>query len=194
LDLGHRYFAQFVFAHGIPLEVQRRIDGIRAALADRGFTSADHLTLYPMDNAWNDPHIAPHTLTEPQQANLMSTSEQEFVDFLRAQRRVTAIFGINDACVLHAWRALHLSGYHIPEDYSLIGYDDTDPMLNADKENLLSSVQIPLQEIGKEAAHLCVRLVKNPALHRPSLTLPSTFIPRASIGPACSFLDGKHRQ
>jgi DNA-binding LacI/PurR family transcriptional regulator len=46
-----------------------------------------------------------------------------------------------------------------PEDISLLGYDDTDPMPDHMGRNMLTTVTIPLVERGRIGAEKIIRLV-----------------------------------
>lgn len=186
LDLGHRHFLHLSFPSGIPGEVQLRLDGIGQALQERGLSPADHICCYQMTRNWNNPSTAPHSISGPPTPDFMDEHDRAFIGFLRQHLDITAILGVNDATALHAWHALHLAGFRVPDDYSLVGCDDTDPMLNASRENLLTTLRMPLQEIGLEAAHLIVRLISTPVSPPPALMLPTELILRASTGPARS--------
>jgi LacI family transcriptional regulator len=143
-----------------------------------------HLLTYPQVGPWNNPKTAPHTVAALADPEPDAAAAEAFLAFLRRHPQITAIFGVNDANALHAWRALHHAGYRVPADYSLVGFDDTDPLRDEAGPNLLASIRVPLAEIGQAAAHLAVRLVHAPASTPATQILPVEFIPRASVGPA----------
>lgn len=76
---------------------------------------------------------------------------------LDSRRSFTAIFAANDECAYGAHLGLHRRGIRIPEDVSLVGFDDlpgsrflTPP---------LTTVRQPLQEIGRRAARSLLDLL-----------------------------------
>ncbi len=72
--------------------------------------------------------------------------------------RPTALFSMNDWMAIGAMRVLKEMGIRIGEEVALIGFDDID--LCAFVEPALSSVSIPLVEIGRRAAELVISLAK----------------------------------
>jgi LacI family transcriptional regulator len=72
--------------------------------------------------------------------------------------RPTAVFAANDLCADGALRALTEWGVRVPEDISLVGYDDT--WFAAMMRPPLSSVHMPIYEMGMAAAAMLVALVE----------------------------------
>ncbi len=70
---------------------------------------------------------------------------------------MTGILALNDACALNIWDTLQEVGVRIPEQISLIGFDDTDPYLGDGGRNLLTSVRLPLYDMGREAARIIMQ-------------------------------------
>lgn len=185
LALGHRYFCQCIFPieYGrLPGEIEARIEGIESALMEAQLPLEQHLIYFPYIWEWNDPATSPQMITDLNMPGELDEEQQVFIEFLHKHPEITAIFGVNDANALHAWRALSLAGYKVPEDYSLVGFDDTDTLFDDKHQNQLSSIHVPLRQIGTEAAHLVVRHVVNPDLPPTTVMLPIEFIPRKSIG------------
>jgi len=106
---------------------------------------------------------------------------------LAAHPQTTAILADNDAVALRAWAALHQAGLRVPDDLSIIGFDDTDPMPGPNGENVLASVTVPVEDLGARAADVLVDAVENEAAADIHCTLPTRFVPRASLGPARDF-------
>jgi DNA-binding LacI/PurR family transcriptional regulator len=183
LELGHRYFLHFKYPYENSFEVKARMNGICAALQEWRLPVETHLITFPHVWLWNAPATAPHSIEELSGTLPNDAEAEEFIAFLRKNPQITAIFGVNDANALHAWRALHHAGYRVPDDYSLVGFDDTDSLLGETRHNLLSSIRVPLLDIGCEAAHMAVRLVQSQVSEPTTQIMPVEFIPRASIGP-----------
>lgn len=102
---------------------------------------------------------------------------------LGAQPSPTAIFASNDemaAGVMHAARELGLS---VPQDLSLIGFDDSPTAAHVWPP--LSTVRWPIVDMGKIAARKLVSAYLPDAGDPADLptTLPSTFIARQSVAP-----------
>lgn len=68
--------------------------------------------------------------------------------------RFTAILAANDATAAGALQALRDGGRRVPEDVSVVGYDDVP--VAAETVPALTTVHIPLQEMGRAAVRLAV--------------------------------------
>ena len=68
----------------------------------------------------------------------------------------TAVFGANDTVAVGAMQALREAGLRIPQDVSVVGYDDIP--LAADVTPALTTVNLPLEQMGREAVRLAVAL------------------------------------
>ncbi len=75
---------------------------------------------------------------------------------LRAERKVTAIFAANDVMAFGAARAIYESGLRIPEDLSLIGFDNLE--LSSVIHPPLTTIDQPKYALGKAAVEILLRL------------------------------------
>lgn len=93
----------------------------------------------------------------------------------------TAVFAANDVMALGALRALREHGLNVPEDVSVVGYDDiTIPSL----ELRLSTVHQPVYEIGRSAADQVAVALASPMSTPSSRTvLDVMFIQGATSAP-----------
>lgn len=80
---------------------------------------------------------------------------------LASGQRFSAIFAFNDISALGAMRALHTAGLRVPEDISVVGFDDID---HAGYQNPgLTTVRQPLRKMGAMAAETVLRRITNGA-------------------------------
>ncbi len=181
LDLGHRHLLQFV---GNPLRdlEARRLAGLRRALEARGLDPAAHLATYPLRLGWTRPETAVKSLAELAAAYPAATVDHDFIAYLRAHPEITALLASNDANALHAWYTLSRAGWRVPDDYSLIGHDDTEPMLDTYGENLLTTVRMPLVELGREGARLILRRIAADGDRDEHRVVPTELVVRRSTG------------
>ncbi|MFD9499407.1 substrate-binding domain-containing protein [Streptomyces sp. NPDC060035] len=95
---------------------------------------------------------------------------------------VTAVFASNDHMALGVLRALHEAGRRVPEDVSVIGYDDIPeaPYL----EPPLTTVHNDFAETGRRALHLLLRQLQGDVESDVRSLVPVELIVRASAGPA----------
>lgn len=94
---------------------------------------------------------------------------------------ITAICAVNDSMAIGAIRAARAAGKRVPDDLSVIGFDDivwaelNDPPL--------TTVRIPRQQIGKEAAHRILMLLHDPDLLASEIIVPVHLVERHSTAP-----------
>ncbi|MBV9169321.1 MAG: LacI family DNA-binding transcriptional regulator [Chloroflexi bacterium] len=74
--------------------------------------------------------------------------------------RPTAIFAANDNLAFRAMGVLHLAGARVPDDVALIGFDDI-PLAH-EMVPALTTVRIPLDEIGRRASRLVLEQLGKP--------------------------------
>ena len=67
-------------------------------------------------------------------------------------RDFTAVFALNDLIAGGARRALVEHGLRVPEDVSMVGFDDLPPSLDID----LTTVHLPHEEVGRTAVRLAL--------------------------------------
>lgn len=78
---------------------------------------------------------------------------------LSAEEPFTALFAFNDISAIGAIRALRGAGYRVPEDVSVVGFDDVDSA--AFHNPALTTVRQPLREMGRLAAETLLRRIAN---------------------------------
>lgn len=151
LDLGHRRF--------IAIEERPACTaGFRAALTERGLDPDTALTVM---------HVVPDRL--PQQERIAITLRL----LLERQPTATALLAANDPLALLVARQLEAWGRPVPQSMSVTGFDDTD------RSGWLTSVTLPLEEIGRAAAHLAME----PGTEPRDLLLPTALRTGSSTGP-----------
>src|SRR5215470_10449965 len=81
---------------------------------------------------------------------------------LAAAEAFSALFTFNDISAMGAIRALRESGLRVPEDVSVVGFDD---IQSAAYQNPgLTTVRQPLREMGRTAAEILLRRISRPGL------------------------------
>ncbi len=95
--------------------------------------------------------------------------------------RPSAIFAQNDRMAIGVIRAARDAGLRVPEDLSVIGFDDMplasyfDPPLTTMRQDML--------ENGRIAAQLLIRAIEDPGLPTQHVLLPTDIIVRGSTAP-----------
>lgn len=79
---------------------------------------------------------------------------------LATRQPFTALFAFNDISAMGAIRALRDAGLRVPDDVSVVGFDD---IQNAAYQNPgLTTVRQPLREMGRVAAEILLRRINRP--------------------------------
>lgn len=127
-----------------------KLEGFKEALRRLGLGfSEDHVL--PAHSSWEDGYFAVR-------------------HFPFGDGSPTAFIGLNSLVTRGALRALLEAGFHVPDDISLIGYDDLPEMQNA--EVALTTVGPPLDEMAAQAAELIVALIRDEPAEYPIVVRP----------------------
>lgn len=104
----------------------------------------------------------------------------------RLQRRnetFTAVLAQNDHLAIGAMNTLKQQGLSVPEDVSIVGYDDM--VMARYTEPALTTVNIPVADFGKQAASLALELLNDePNTSEITLRYQPELVVRKSTGPA----------
>lgn len=79
---------------------------------------------------------------------------RRMAELLQDGPEFTAVFAANDIVAAGAAQALEEAGVRVPEDISLVGYDDI-PVAQELRPRL-TTVHVPLEEMGRQAVRLAV--------------------------------------
>ena len=137
IDLGHRRIA-FIAGDAVHPDAMERQAGYRAALQAAGI-------------AFNPELVVPGLFTE--ESGLTAVNR-----LLDSRHRFTAIFASNDQMALGASLALHRRGLRVPQDVSVVGFDDL-PVARFVVPPL-TTVQNPAYEMGQLAAGVMLQLLR----------------------------------
>jgi LacI family transcriptional regulator len=92
----------------------------------------------------------------------------------------TAVVAASDLMAAGALQAASERGCRVPEDVSVVGFDDI--QIAGLLRPALTTIRQDKQGLGRTAAEALVRLITDPELEPPSITLPVELIVRASTG------------
>jgi len=91
----------------------------------------------------------------------------------------TAIFAMNDLMAAGCFHALNAVGLRIPEDISVIGFDNRE--ISRCLQPPLTTIELPTREMGIQSAIRLIDMIRNPSMPpRPSI-IPCSLIDRASV-------------
>ena len=168
LELGHRRILYLAAGSTDAGVCRDRIAGYRDAYEALELHPADHLCVCDTIGGARD------------------GMRQAAARMLDAHPDVTAILAPNDMCAVWIHEVLAERGLRVPQHMSLIGFDDARPLLDDAGENILTTVRVPLEDIGRRAAQLVVDLVKDQNASERHLVLPTELVTRASTAPPVS--------
>jgi LacI family transcriptional regulator len=160
LELGHRRIAQITGPRGwVATEDRRR--GYRAALAAAGILP--------------DPALEVESIPEVDPGR---AAAERLLDL---PERPTAIFAFNDNIAIGAIQAARARGLGVPEDLSVVGFDDVEHATIVTPA--LTTVRQPLEEMGRTAVSLLVRLLERQRFETLHLELATRLVVRDSTAP-----------
>jgi LacI family transcriptional regulator len=92
----------------------------------------------------------------------------------------TAIFASNDLSAFGAMDAARECGFRIPDDISIIGFDDVPQ--SAIIYPKLTTIRQPLEQMGQTAAQMLLAQIENPSYTPQRVVLPTQLVIRDSCG------------
>lgn len=136
IDLGHTRIVHFAGPE-YSLHSQERLDGVRSAFSESKLIFSRDLVVPAGDSLKNG-----------YRAGL------EFFSEIPAEERPTGVTCYNDLVALGLCRALEELGLRVPDDVSVIGYDDLQLLEYVSPASRLTSVHVPKFEVGRTAAEI----------------------------------------
>ncbi len=161
VGLGHKHIA-YITSRRQVWTVAERLGGYREGLLEAGLDFDESLVI---------------------QTNLNLESAFEATkNLLKLHPRPTAIFAYNDMMAIGVLKALKEAGLKIPEDISLVGYDDI--IYSQFLEVPLTTVRQKTRELAEIAASVLLRRITNPNVPLEKIVLEPELVVRNSTGPA----------
>jgi LacI family transcriptional regulator len=157
IETGHRRigFITGEMAYGCAPE---RLAGYQAALEDHGI-------------AFDPELVSEGNFLQPQGYHCAQR-------LLSLPKPPTALFVSNDVMAFGAMEAARERGLHIPNDLSIIGFDDIPQAAHV--HPTLSTVRQPLEEMGRSAANLLLKYIANPQAEVERVELSTRLVIRES--------------
>lgn len=163
-DLGHRDIA---FMHGQPFssDSEARWMSLTKTACDMGLMVHPELTIQLTKD-----------LTSPE------LGYPVVQQLLAHHRRFTAIVCFNDMAAIGAVRALHDAQLRVPQDISVVGFDDIPQA--AFQMPSLTTVRQPLHEMGRLAAHILLDYLRSQKPMPDEVAVEPELIVRETTGPS----------
>jgi LacI family transcriptional regulator len=162
IQCGHHHIA-FVAGDIDHPSIRDRFIGYKMALDKAGISFESHLTLtdapYPdRDNGYK-------------LANRLLNQAHNF----------TAVFACNDAMAIGILQCLKEKKLRVPEDVSLIGFDDVEADLSLDPP--LTTIKVPKVDMGIEAVKLMIDILQEKSRGPRKILMPVELVTRKSTCP-----------
>jgi LacI family transcriptional regulator, xylobiose transport system transcriptional regulator len=157
IELGHRRIAAITGPDDMMCSLAR-VDGYRSAMNSAG------LEIRPEWIRFGDFHV--------------TGGRDRATELLALPERPTAIFAGSDLQALGAMDAARALALRVPEDVSIVGYDDI-PLARWVTPRL-TTVHQPLKRMGEEAARLAIRLSEETPPTTPRMDLATSLVVRDS--------------
>ncbi len=103
-------------------------------------------------------------------------------ELLARKHPFTALFAYNDISAIGSIWAFHEAGLRVPEDISVVGFDDIPGAAYANPG--LTTVRQPLVKMGQIAAQTVVDQIEGRGEYMPEIAIEPEFVIRQSTGPA----------
>ncbi|WP_109485649.1 LacI family DNA-binding transcriptional regulator [Occallatibacter savannae] len=179
-ELGHRRIAFMRGPKAIP-DSDYRWQSIQEVAGEIGLRIDPALVVRIDASGWSsktgEHPMAPEIGFKPMKSLLESTK-----DF-------TAVFCFNDIAAIGALRALKDAGLRVPEDVSVVGFDDIQSAAYSTPS--LTTVRQPLFEMGQRGAKILLdRIANREADYAAEIVMAPELIVRESTGPANGKLAG----
>ncbi len=159
LALGHRHIGIIGVPEGSHLSIERRMAGLRHAAAHVGLSLDD----------W--PRC---------QGDFSSPSGWHCAQYLLTQHPdITALVVLNDRMALGAIQYLHQVGRHVPDDVTVVGYDDI-PLAGLVSPPL-TTINQQATETGRLATQMLFALINDDIPQ--AVTIPTQLMVRGSCAP-----------
>jgi DNA-binding LacI/PurR family transcriptional regulator len=133
IRLRHRCIGLIIGPYDKVGRVQKRFIGYKSALEDHGLSFNDDLVV---------------AASEPD----LPEGKRAMKQLLSLPDRPTAVFAASDRLAIGAMAAVKEEGYRVPEDISIVGFDDIDVSAYCDPP--LTTVRVPAHEIGTLAVSI----------------------------------------
>ena len=154
-QLGHRKIAM-IMANKPSDNLKRRFFGYKQALKANGIAFDEKLVIS----------------TEMSKIGGLNAADK------LVRTDATAVLTVNDEVAIGLYHGLNLLGKSIPDDYSVVGYDNID--LDEYLAPPLTSISQPVHELGATVFEKLIGRIRNPDLPQTEVVLPVKLVRRNS--------------
>jgi LacI family transcriptional regulator len=155
---GHRHIVMMAYDWE-DYNIDLRVQGFRSGLQEQGLPENEHSVIR------------------------QSLSHSEMYQALKARLKgahaPTALVAVNDTLAIDMIRRLIRDGIRVPEQLSVVGYDDDEMAQNL--VPALTTIRVNKQELGKVGAELILKRATQPKTPVSKLRLPVELVERGSV-------------
>lgn len=159
IKLGHRRIAMISGNFDDKESGYHRLLGYKNALSDYGIFFEDELVV--------------------EGSFKMESGVKASQKLLKLKELPTAIFTGSDAMAVGAIKTIKKAGLRVPEDISVIGFDNNIIALACDPE--LTTIGQPVKDLGKNAMEMLYKTIMGEELEKKAIYLPCELIVRDSV-------------
>lgn len=160
IDNGHKHLC-FYGSDMHAMSFRERHDGFRGCIranASKGVVGHDII----FDNS-----------------DLQYANNEMLENMLNEHKDISAIVCANDIIALNAYKTVKKMGKSIPDDYSVVGFDNV--AIGKEAHPALSTFNVPREEIGDEIGLYIIRLLQNDKPQFAEIMIRCDFVERESI-------------
>jgi DNA-binding LacI/PurR family transcriptional regulator len=175
LEMGHRRIGLALTPDAeVNSSVAQRIEGYHQALQEHDLSPEEALIVKAATSRYgsSDP-----LSSRGSEATANITLFQGFLQ----QARPSGVFAVNDLAAMEVWRAAEGLGWSVPQDISIVGFDDAD---------FLYDLHIPLTTVaqdsfgtGQKAVEILLQFIEGRSGAARRMVLPTHLVIRSSTGP-----------
>jgi len=148
LEKGHERIGMITTPHSNRLR-DARVNGYKEALEEAGLEF--------------DAGLIAHGETRKHDGFSEESGYEAMNDLLSLDEPVTAVFASSDVQAIGAWQAIRKAGYKVPDDFSLVGYDD----IKVSRFIGLTSVAQNMHYVGEKATDVLMNRLNNTGSDEP---------------------------
>ena len=160
INNGHKNIA-FIGGEISHPSIMERLQGYKLALERANINNSNGLVVT------NDEYLS--------RQNGYRSAEKLFLQ----NKEVTAIFASNNATAVGVIQYLKNNNFNIPNDISLIGFDDIEADMMIDPP--LTTIRVPKMNMGTEAVQLLLNIIKAQSYTAKKIIIPIELVVRESI-------------
>ncbi len=107
--------------------------------------------------------------------------EKAMAELLALKNRPTAVIAANDLTAIGALRIIHRQGLSVPEDFSIIGFDDIE--LSDIVHPPLTTLRLPREELARKFVDALEAFIPDPQAEGKQFKVGTSLVIRSSTGP-----------